>query len=414
LEVNVVSEESFYDDLEEEEIEQTRDDDTEEVEVKESKTPERVGRSLIQDIDEPATVAGDFTRSHFGVRTRISLYILVITVSVVLGVVFLFKGINNVVTHTFLSNETSSLDYQVCYIENEFFDEECLPKDRQYVAGLINFIETEFNYSFNASDLFDYQYTYSITANIIAHERGQPNRVLFEREEVLLPASTVQMRESVGFNLNEEIIIDYRRYNEIINDFRREYALSFDSMVIVTLHVRVEGEHQNINEKIIADNHITMEIPLSEQTLDIQMIYQDLNSNNVVNSESKNVVLDVVYYSVAALYSIFALIVLIKFIRFTSKISVSKTPYQKRLAKIMREYELIIVETKVIPEISTEKLYEIASFEELLDVQAVLQRPIMYVKIHSEKSCFAIIDNNDVYRYVMKAVDIETEKEKKQ
>ena len=55
-------------------------------------------------------------------------------------------------------NEKSDLDYKVYLKENNYFQEKYLGKDRQYIAGLIDYISADFKYELNASNPFDYQY----------------------------------------------------------------------------------------------------------------------------------------------------------------------------------------------------------------------------------------------------------------
>jgi len=254
--------------------------------------------------------------------------------------------------------------------------------------------------------------TYGIRATVIANERGQTDRILFDREDILLEEQTVEMRDSTGFEINEVIRIDYRYFNAIINNFRREYVLLLDSRIIVTLNVRVHGEHSNIDDPIITNRDISIEIPLSEQTLDVRISYQDINSSYVMHSENENELLSMAYYALAAISFLIALWLIIKFIKLILRTTNSKSLYNKKLDKIMREYGLVIVKSKSIPKISNQKIFEITTMEELLDVQNVLQKPIMHVKIHDEKSCFVIMSDEEVYRYIMKAVDVEIESKK--
>ena len=73
---------------------------------------------------------------------------------------------------------------------------------------------------------------------------------------------------------------------------------------------------------------------------------------------------------------------------------------------------LNIVISKTMPDLANFKVYDIISFDELLDVHNVLQKPIMYVKIHNEKSYFIVKNEGELYRYTMKAVDLENNKKK--
>ena len=387
---------------------------TKEIEVIEevNETSEDYQEETREKVTSTRTESNSLSGTYFGLGTRVILSLVSQIFFITVGILALMLASNNMVVHNFIYNETSSLDYQVCYIENDFFPDECIPRGRQYVANLINYVEMNFNYNFNGSDLFNYSYTYSITATVIANERGQAERVLFDREDIVLEERTVNMTDSTGFTINEDIRIDYRYFNNIINNFRREYVLLLDSRIIVTLNVIVDGEHPNIEEPIQINRNITFEIPLSEQTLDVRMVYENVNSSYVMHSENENELLSMMYYVLAVISFIIALALIIRLIRLLLRISSPKSSYKKRIDKIMREYGLVIVKTKTVPEITSQKVFELTSIEELLDVQNVLQKPIMFIRIHAEKSCFMIMSNEETYRYIMKATDIENESNK--
>ena len=345
---------------------------------------------------------------YAGLRARIIASLTVQVLFIFLGVIALMLANNNMVTHSFHFNENSSLNYQVCYIEDPLFSERCLPSGRRYVANLIDYIDVSFNYAFNGSKYFNYTYTYSITATVIATERGTAG-VIFDEVYILLPERTVSEENSTGFDISEDIQIDFGYYNNIINTLRRDHVLLLDSRVFVTLNVRMDGNHPDIETPVQVNRDITIEIQLSEQTLDVGMSYENLNVSYVVHSENENELLTMLYYALAVISFFIVLILVIRFIKLIIRITSSNSLYKKRLDKIMREYGLVIVESRSIPEIPNQKLYEIPTMEELLDVQNILQKPIMFVKIHAEKSCFMITNNEEVYRYIMKAVDVEKE-----
>ena len=357
--------------------------------------------------------ASEPSRFYYGLKSRITAFLIILALLIATAIISLLLAVGNMTIHTFTYNETSVLDYQVCYIENEFFEEECMPRGRQYVASLIDQVNTTFNYSFNGSYLFDFAYTYDVTATVIAYERGQPERILFKRTDTLLEERTNHMISSTGFEINEEIEVDYRYFNQIVNNFRQEYVLLMDSKIVVTLNINVEGVHPNITQPIEVNREVTIEIPLSEQTLDINISYEDVNSSYIIHSENDNEILSLIYYAIAAISTIFALAILVKLIKLISKATQHKSLYIKKLDKILKEYDLVIVDTKTMPEIEGQKLYEIPSMEELLDVQNVLQKPIMFYKIHDEKSSFTVSDGKEAYRYIMKAVDVEKEQSEK-
>ena len=346
-------------------------------------------------------------RHHIGVTPRIVMPILLIIVFIVAAILCVQKALSTVTTYQFFYSETSNLDYKTCLKDNNYFVEKCLDKNKQYIANLIDYIETEFKYNFNASNVFDYKYKYSIVARVVATEKTNANKVLYDESETLLDEKTFEINDSNSFFIKENIKIDYTKYNDLMNSFRKDYTLTLNSNLIITLNVTVDGKYDKIEDKIATSQNISLTIPLSEQTLDIAMNYQDINDSETLNEEDKNTLVNKVFYGLAAMFVLLSLLVSFLLIRFMKKITTSKSSYTKRLEKIMKEYNQIIVETKNMPNFDKSKVFEIDSFEELLDVRETILKPILFIKISNEKSYFIISNGEEVYRYVSKAVDLE-------
>ena len=346
-------------------------------------------------------------RYHFGARLRLLLMFSLMIVSMLLAVFFVQTALSEVTVHQFFYSETSNLDFKTCLKENDYFTEKCLDKDKQYIANLIEYIDAEFKYNFSASDLFNYDYKYSITARVIATEKNNAGKVLYDNEEMLFESPVKNMQNSNTFAIKENISIDYVKYNELMNSFRKDYTLTLDGKLIVTLKVTVDGDYDKIDDKVVSTQNIDLTIPLSEQTIDISMNYKDLSTADSMKKESNNTIYNKVLYGLSGLFGLFTLILVALQLIFIKKLTKPKTNYNKILEKIMREYNQIIVETKTIPDFQDSNLINVDSFEELLDVRETIAKPILYVKIHNQKSYFLIVDGREVYRYVLKAVDVE-------
>ena len=88
--------------------------------------------------------------------------------------------------------------------------------------------------------------------------------------------------------------------------------------------------------------------------------------------------------------------------------------YEKRLTEILTDYDRIIVEARGGYTSNTEKkVIKVPNFEELLDARDMLNKPIIFSKVNNIKSEFIVEDDNKLYKYVLKEVDIEKEMSKK-
>ena len=338
--------------------------------------------------------------------SKIVFSLLLIIVFVLSSIYFAYKGISTVTIHRFSYKEKSYLDYETCLKENNYFNEKCLGKDKQYIASIINTVNSTFKYDFEASNKFDYKYSYDITARMISTEKGNQNKVLYDKSETLLDKKTFQKKNSKNFSIKENVEIDYDKYNRLMTSFRKDYTLTLDSNLIVTLNVSIDGNYENIDDNITASQNIILTIPLSEQTMAISMDYKDINDFESIQSKKKNEMVNKVFYGLSALTVVLSVINLVNLYTFVKKDNKSKSNYTKKLGKIMREYNQIIVETKKVPDFDNIKRFEIDSFEELLDVRETIIKPILYVEISRQESYFIIINGNELYCYILKDDDL--------
>ena len=86
--------------------------------------------------------------------------------------------------------------------------------------------------------------------------------------------------------------------------------------------------------------------------------------------------------------------------------------YDLTLAKILREYDRVIVNSKKIVNMDGEVI-DVKSFNELLDVRDNIEKPIIFSEIHKGlKSVFIVKTSNETYRYILKLADLENENTK--
>ena len=344
---------------------------------------------------------------HIGVGPRIAIPVIFMIIFIVAAAICINKAMATITVNQFFYSETSNLDYKTCYVPNTDYPEKCLDKGITYVASLIEYIETEFKYNFNASDLFNYKYKYSVEARVVASEKNNASKIVYDQKELLIEEKAFTMNNSSSFSIKENIKIDYIKYNELMKSFRNNYNLTLDSNLIITFYLSVDGDYVNVDDKVITDQNMTLTMPLSEQLIEIRMNYKDINNSELIKKETKSSLVNQAFYVLAAMLIIFTVAILIMLIRFINKITVSKSNYTKKLEKIMREYNQIIVETKSSPIIDESKVFEIDSFEELLDVRETVIKPILYIRVNNQKTYFIISNGEEVYRFVLKAVDLE-------
>jgi hypothetical protein len=307
----------------------------------------------------------------------------------------------NVETQTLNYTEEGAADYEVCLKENTYFADECQPSGKQYVASLIKNIRVQLHYGFEAAIDVDYQYNYSITAKVIATDGDSDDRVLYESEEVLAPTRKLDGRES-EFVIDEDVDIDYGKYNSLITSFRSDYGLMLRANVIVTLNVNLVGQADGFTEEIKSDQKIALNIPLSERTINVSLDSEELHSENNLEEKTYDLTKNLPWIIAADISAVVSLSTLIMSIIIFALRESRRSDYDKELSRIMKEYDQAIVEVDRLPKTPTDRVVEVGDFNELLNVHDTIEKPIIYKElVPSHCSVFMIEDGETVYIYVI-------------
>ena len=82
--------------------------------------------------------------------------------------------------------DSSNIIYQVSLKENNFFENDFLENDKQYISALVKKIDANFNYNIQiAAKEIEYKYKYKIVAEVEVKEKNT-NNILYNKEEILL------------------------------------------------------------------------------------------------------------------------------------------------------------------------------------------------------------------------------------
>ena len=155
------------------------------------------------------------------------------------------------------------------------------------------------------------------------------------------------------------------------------------------------------------DNNILIEIPLSERSVSISMDYKDINRQSKLVKKSSISIGNVLLAIISLLFLAVAGFGLYNVLKLLGLLSTKKSKYDKYITKIMRQYDRLIVKHFTCPELSNYNVIKIKEFNELLDMRDNLKMPIMYYNVTDhEKSYFYIVNGNDLYLLVLKAVDL--------
>ncbi len=328
------------------------------------------------------------------------LLLIVALLSLVFGIfklsrTFFTKNESSAVSYS----ETGKADYTVYLKENSYYNSKYLESGMQYVASLINTINASFNYEVHSDKNLNYDYTYKITGTLEILDKDNPGKVLFTKPYVLLKETT-KKANSNNFVINEDVNIDYDTYNNYVNSYKREYGLSVQSRLIITMDVSVDGVYDKGVEHLDKDSSLQITIPLSEQTLNITIDKENINNNgdllrtNAVDlGKAGNITISLV----AIVVSIVLLLVSRKLFVNYKKDNI----YAIVVNKILKDYDKLIVSGKgTIQEDKYPNIIYPESFEEMVDASLNLQSPILFYNVIPGEKCFFVIVKDDtLYKY---------------
>ena len=347
-------------------------------------------------------------------RNKIINHVVIILVCLLLSFLFLFIFIkSNQVRYT-TYNETSKIDYKVYLKENEFFGDNYLVSDKQYISSLIDYVDAKFNYKLTLEESnVKYRYSYKIDAVVKVVDK-ETKKVVYTKSEPLIPLKDLNSDEKV-LTITENLKIDYNKYNNLINKFVNTYDLGdVESVLDVNATVNVVGSCEDLKEDNANSSVMTLSIPLTQKTMAIDL------SNKLINTEDNLMVcsrpspLNYIYLIISFILCVVGLSFIVKLIIYTNNTRTAKNVYDKELKKLLNNYGPYIQKVDGTFNLRGYQALKIETFEDMLEIRDTIQQPILMVENTKQNGVFFIIPSNTkiLYIYSIKVSDIEKELQK--
>lgn len=343
-------------------------------------------------------------------ETRKTIPITVLSGILVMLVIILIGCLSLTFQKEYSVNYTdkSDLDYNVFLKQNDYYETQSLPKNKNYVSTLIDYINANFKYDFKSSDKLDLEYTYYIKADILVN--NQQGKNIFKKEETLVEKKNFQDADDNKFEINEEVRIDYVKYNQLATEFVNKYEISADSKVVVSLYIDVVGKHAEFDKKLKDKAVISLEIPLTNKQVDIAMDYKLSNNKNEIFQYRDTIVKNPILFTISIILAIIDVIIIIALVLYILKNRDNVTLYKQRLKKILRDYNGYICETNNFRRTDIDndlRLEYVKTFDDIINIRDSIEKPILFHEERKgERAIFYLIDENVAYIYVMRAVDM--------
>ena len=343
---------------------------------------------------------------------KLSLKILKIIIALPIIVYLFLIGINKNNKETLSYEEKSNLDYIVCLKEQGIYEELCQKKGMNYVASAIDYIDINFDYSFRMDKKVDYTYTYYIEGLIIINDKAVYDKPLLEKVVKLSEEKEFKTNDVNLYAIRENLKINYSEYNDIIKTYKETYSVAVESSLKIDLHINTKAKYENFKEPIKTHNTLELVIPLTESTIDIKMFNNDADNKDTITQDSEKLNINYFFVITAILLTLYV-INLIKFVVQTLlRTYNNQSEYTKFIKKIQKNYDRMIVtiaNNAKIKEEDYEEIFDVTTFEELVDIAQGLSKNIVWTEVKYKTglsvSWYTITDGKRLYRKIYQSVD---------
>ena len=169
--------------------------------------------------------------------------------------------------------EQGDVDYKVQLKPNDYYEEEWIGKDKNYVSTLIQSILAEFSYKLNmGTKNVDYEYSYRIDAivNIADKKTGEP---IYSPVFEIIPEKIISQSSNNKLAIKERVSIDYEKFNTLANNFVTDYKLTdTENTLKVVMSVEVVSSSSAFESSSANEYDVTLSIPLVAKTVDINIL----------------------------------------------------------------------------------------------------------------------------------------------
>lgn len=334
------------------------------------------------------------TKKKFWRPQHVTLWLLVpLILFMVLGGYCVYNGIGLETEGATDYQVEGKIDYKIYLKDNDYYEEKFLGPGMKYIASLINIVHADFEYIFSANEDLNINYDYKIVAETKVTDRTDATKILYKSSEDLLEGKTGQTGNG-EIVIREGVDIDYPKYNQRMREFRNTFGVAADCELTLQLVVNTDGAVKS--EEVMA-----LEIPLSEQTVDVVMNTENLNRTGRLGDATQVIYVKDSRVLIVGATIIVVSLILAGFVIYYYVTRFNDDLYEKALHKILKEYDTYIVEANgTIYEL--ENVVRVMSFKELLDAQNLENTPIVFLEVEPGNKAYFIVNGaNTTYRFTL-------------
>ena len=346
-------------------------------------------------------------------KREIQNLVLMIIITAIIGLLTLFAYFAKGKDHYIKYNENSQIDYKVYLKENDFYDKNYLEKGKGYIASLIDSISTNFTYNIKFSEEISYKYSYRIAVEVDVQD-GKNDSNIYHFTENLVEHN---LSSNTGnLDINEDIVIKYENYNNIISRFKEIYDLSnTDCTLNAYLYVNIQDIDKSNTTSLVDKKVSSLAIPLTLNTVSID-IGNNIITNNHNQFELSKAENNEWILAVSAIFLMISAVYVIILVRYLEKTKTAQMVYEKEIKSILSNYDSYIQKINGTYDIGTSQVLKIETFNDMLEIRDTLKQPILMLENEAKDGSFFIIPatNSIIYTYALRVVDIKAKMDGKE
>lgn len=348
-------------------------------------------------------------------KNTILAFVFSIVILIILSVSFILLNINGNKNYTVSYSENSDIDYKVFLKENPYFKNNYLKDGNQYLDVLIDYIDANFNYNISLAEKdVDFDYTYRIDANVLVKTVKGQNPIYTFSDTLLDEVSNSSFNRST-VNINHNLTIDYNYYNDLIKEFVNTYGLeNIESTLTVSMYVDVMGSCDEFSEDTNNESIISLVIPLTTKTVDIDIENDTINNRDNVMLCKKSSSYTLVFAILFVISCGLMLVVIVKMVKYIIDTRSPEDVYNNELAKILNNYGTYIQEVTDGVDLTEYEVWKIKTFTDMMEISDRLNQPILMVENNRKNGVYFVIPNDDkrLYLYGFKVSEIKQQMKK--
>lgn len=331
-------------------------------------------------------------------------YISIVTLCLIISLACL--AINQIINNEekiLWGKSTSNFDvsYKVYNNDNKFYEDEYLDEYGSYVSSITERIDFSVKYYFETTKNLNIDYTYDLSGEVLAeiYESGSTSPIWSKELDINIE-NTEQLGNSNYLQLDKNISIPFKKYNDMMIEYKNNYRLNISSYIKFTITVNINSL-KSINSNISNKDTLTIIIPLLQPTFKIDINKSVSNNRDIyllTTYESNNLFLNLGIIGLV-ITIITSLILFLMYKKTRTKLEL----FKEQKNNLLKKYEQIIITIEELPNVEGLETIEITDFNDLIDLEETLKIPIMYITILPNKeSWFILIHNNFFYRFILK------------